>query len=290
MRILSYGEIIYDMLPSGACLGGAPLNVAVHLARMNVEAGLVSAIGPDELGRRAIKEIAQNNVRTELIQLVDAETGRADVSISEDGSANYVFNKPAAWDRIELFPIEYELTDPEWDGFVFGTLAQRSKVSRDTLHAILEEFSFKEILFDVNLRGDFHTKAIIKKGISCSTILKMNDDESKVVLNILGLESLDDILSKNRGLKGILLTKGSEGIDYIARNARYHQDVIPSNVVDTVGAGDSVSAAFLHSYIATDGDVPKALKKAAILSSFVVSTQGATSPYPDALAKEMRKK
>lgn len=290
MNFLSFGEIIYDMLPDGKVLGGAPLNVAIHLARLKATSYLVSAVGTDDLGRSAIKEIIANHVNIDLIGIVDKETGRADVKIADDGTASYVFNRPAAWDNIELNDIEYFTSPSRWDGLIYGTLAQRSGTSRGTLEDIIDEFYFSERLFDVNLRGDFYSKKTLQKGIKNATILKMNEEELPLVLEKLKLDDKMDLFNMGKELGGILLTRGKDGLDYITKEKTYHQDAFDVDVVDTIGAGDSVSAAFLYYYISTNGNIEKALRKAAVLSAFVVSTKGATAPYTKELKKELGKK
>ncbi len=290
MRFLSFGEIIYDIFPNGAVLGGAALNVAVHLARLGGESYLVSMVGADELGQRAIVDISSMGVKTKYIGLSSFDTSRADITLKEDGSASYSFNFPSAFDEIRLFPQEYKsILGVEWDGVVFGTLACRSDITKETLERLLDKIKAKEILFDVNLRGDFYSKDIIEYGISKATILKLNEEE----LSIISAHFEEDIdvfakklLDNYQNLNGIVITKGCNGICYVIRGGDFSVQARNTTLCDTVGAGDSVSAAFLY-FLLSSGNYLYALDKAAALSGFVVSTKGALAEYSDVLIKEL---
>ncbi len=290
VKFLSFGEIIFDQFLSGAELGGAPLNVAVHLARFGAKSYLVSAIGADELGKRALSEISATDVDTKYIGLSSRETGRADVVLDENGMAKYVFNSPAAWDEIELFPQEYKtIFNDNWDGVVFGTLAQRSGITRLTLEKLLDGINAREILFDVNLRKPFYSKEEIETSLSYATILKLNDEELSIISDMLGIKESSfekKILSKYPKLRGILVTHGPYGISYKERGKDYFAKAQETKVVDTVGAGDSVSAAFLY-FLSKTKDPNLALERASIIASYVVSTKGAIAPYSTQLKMEL---
>lgn len=291
MNFLSFGEIIFDVLETGAVLGGAPVNVAVHLARLRGESYIISAIGADELGKRAIEEISSNGVHTDFIGLSGYDTGRADVSLDSSGSACYTFNFPSAWDDINLFPQEFRrIKESAWDGFIFGTLAQRSDISKETLLSILNSIDAKEILFDVNLRGDFFSEDDLSLGFKRATILKLNIEELPVIAKLfrLSLDSFSsDIFNLYQNIKGILLTKGKDGMCYSTRESVFEKKAASLSVVDTIGAGDSVSAAFLY-YLLKTGKPETALDYASLISEFVVSTKGALSEYSEELKDKLR--
>lgn len=287
MRFLSFGEILFDILPTGSVLGGAPINVATHLARLGSDSYVVSAIGADELGSRAIEKLNKEGVKTKFVSLSGFDTGRADIVLDNSGSASYKFNFPAAWDEIRLFPQEKtRIYESEWDGFVFGTLSQRSDISKETLVDLLENIKVKEIVFDINLRGEFYSKDELELGLRYATILKLNQEELEILLSLLSFESIYELFEKHHSLKGILLTKGEDGLEYITKDNVVNAKAIQSSVVDTVGAGDSVTAAFLFFYSKTH-DVEYALEKASILASFVVSTKGALSEYSSELKSKL---
>ena len=290
MKFLSFGEIIFDVFGCDAVLGGAPLNVAVHLSRLGGDSFLVSSIGADDLGKKALEEIVSFGVNTKYIGLSAFDTGRADVILDSTGSARYEFNFPAAWDDIKLFPQEYSsILKDEWDGVVFGTLAQRSDITRETLKKLLSEIKANEILFDVNIRGAFFNKSYLELGLRYATILKLNQEELSLISSLLEIPEdsfAKRIFSSFNNIKGILLTKGGDGISYIDRNGEVSQKAKCTPVVDTVGAGDSVSGVFLYYFLKTN-NVKLALEKASEVAGFVVSTKGALTPYSEELKEEL---
>jgi fructokinase len=291
-KAAAFGEILWDILPDRKCLGGAPFNCGAHLNRLGFETSMVSALGNDELGRDAVELIKKECIRDTYLQIYDdVPTGFTTVTL-ENGIPSYEFNSPCAWDRIA--PDEKLIKNflsVHWNIFCFGSLAQRSETSRTTLTKILSRIDADIVFFDVNLRKKFFTEDIIRKSLECTDILKMNDEEVPVLSELLGFDSSDGSsfiykLIEKYALKGVIVTLGKKGVCAYFDGNVYTQTPSPVKVADTVGAGDSFSAAFLASF--TSGhSVQDALAAGTSLADFVVSHYGALPEYDTALRKKL---
>ena len=247
MDFISFGEILFDVFPDKATLGGAPLNVAGHLTKLGLNGAILSAVGNDELGKRALNEIEALGLSTDMIATLDYETGKAIITLNGK-NAEYEFNDPCAWDNIPLQALPENVTL-----IYYGTLAQRGN-SKNTLKELLNSVQSQHRFFDVNIRKHFYSDEIIKEGVENATILKLNDEEVDIVLDALKIEmrgyrGLEELF-KEYNLDLILLTKGKEGT-MCFKNKWYRVPCAPVEVVDTVGTGDSLSSGFLASYIKT---------------------------------------
>ncbi|MDD3903426.1 MAG: PfkB family carbohydrate kinase [Sphaerochaeta sp.] len=287
VRLLSFGEVLWDVFPQHQTLGGAPLNVACHFSRLGGDAFLASSLGMDSLGEEARKQIALLAVDARfLLEDPQLPTGRADILLSE-GIPSYEFNTPCAWDRI-CYEKEMmnELVKQQFDVFCFGTLAQRSLENRNTLDSILKTMHFSNIFFDVNLRKSFFTKETLQFGLTWCTILKMNNEEVPVLASLLGYDAdfeQDAIMQKigeTYGIDLILVTEGKKGLHCYRGRAILFQAPRPVVVVDTVGAGDSISAGFLYAYL-LDMLLSDCLQFAVDLADYVISHQGAIPEYEE---------
>ena len=283
MDFISFGEILFDVFPDKATLGGAPLNVAGHLTKLGLNGAILSAVGDDELGKRALDEIKALGLSTEMISTLNYETGKAIITL-KGKNAEYEFNDPCAWDNIPLKEL------PESVSLIYyGTLAQRGN-SKNTLKELLNSVKSQHRFFDVNIRKHFYSDEIIKEGVENATILKLNDEEVDIVLDALKIEmrgyrGLEELF-KEYNLDLILLTKGKEGT-MCFKNKWYRVPCAPVEVVDTVGAGDSLSAGFLASYIKT-GDLEKSLLFGSHIADYVVTKRGAIPEYDEKLVKYLK--
>ena len=278
MDFISFGEILFDVFPDKATLGGAPLNVAGHLTKLGLEGAILSAVGNDELGKRAIDEIKTLGLSTQMISTLDYETGKAIITLNGK-NAEYEFNDPCAWDNIPLIELPKSVSL-----IYYGTLAQRGN-SKNTLKQLLSRVSSVHRFFDVNIRKHFYSDEIIKEGVENATILKLNDEEVDIVLDALkidikGYSGLEE-LYKTYNLDLILLTKGKEGT-MCYKDKWYRVPCAKVEVVDTVGAGDSLSSGFLASYLKT-GDLEKSLLIGSHIADYVVTKRGAIPEYDDKL-------
>lgn len=283
MDFISFGEILFDVFPDKATLGGAPLNVAGHLTKLGLNGAILSAVGNDELGKRALNEIEALGLSTDMIATLDYETGKAIITLNGK-NAEYEFNDPCAWDNIPLQALPENVTL-----IYYGTLAQRGN-SKNTLKELLNSVQSQHRFFDVNIRKHFYSDEIIKEGVENATILKLNDEEVDIVLDALKIEmrgyrGLEELF-KEYNLDLILLTKGKEGT-MCYKNKWYRVPCAPVDVVDTVGAGDSLSAGFLASYIKT-GDLEKSLLFGSHIADYVVTKRGAIPEYDDNLVQYLK--
>ena len=284
MDYIIFGEILFDCFKDVRTVGGAPLNVAFHLSRLGLKGRVISAVGDDELGHLAlskIKEVGLDN--KDIAILKGVETGRADITM-QGKNAVYEFNYPSAWDMIpypEDLPKEASI-------IYFGSLAQRSKKSRETLKRILKAVNAKYIFFDVNIRKDFYTKEIIEEGLKACTILKLNDEELPLILSLTSSSSISMLMEKY-SINNLLLTEGKKGTTLITKEKELHSDITPVEVVDTVGAGDSLSAGFLYALLKYN-DENKAVSVGSTLADYVVTKRGATPSYDEKFKNVLKEK
>lgn len=284
LDFISFGEILFDCFTDKEVIGGAPLNVAGHMAKLGLNGRMISAVGSDALGRRAIEEIKEIGLSVDGIKVVNGyPTGRADITLVGK-NADYTFNEPCAWDHIT------NNSDNSARLLYFGTLAQRSEISRKTLKKLLE-CSYEHIFFDVNIRKHFYTPEIINESLKAATILKMNDEELPLILSIAGIKesgktALEE-LARVYGIKTILITEGKKGTMLFHEGSILHEGTAEVEVVDTVGAGDSLSAGFLTTLLKT-GDIRKALRVGASLADFVVTQRGAIPAYSESIIRTLK--
>lgn len=283
-HFLSFGEILFDCFQDGRhVLGGAPLNVAYHMACLGLSSSIISAVGDDELGRQAMKEVEDAGIDTSFISVLeDARTGRADI-VLESGDARYTFNSPAAWDRI---PLPDRLPE-HVDCIYFGSLAQRDGCSRKALMELLDTVKADLVFFDVNMRKDFYNAGIIEWSLRKADVLKVNQDELPVICRLLDKD--EEELVKDYGLKILLVTRGGDGSQAVlADGTIHHQKPSAHEVVDSVGAGDSLSAGFIASLL-RNGDPARALRVGTMLADYVITRRGATPRYSPALLEQLEK-
>jgi fructokinase len=284
VKYLAFGEILFDVFPDKRTLGGAPLNVAAHLSKLGGEGAIVSAVGDDELGREARKEIMSFGLDESYLKTSAYPTGRADISLVGK-NADYTFNEPCAWDDITLV----KAPESRYDLIYFGTLAQRGATSRDTLEDLLSSVPSREVFFDVNIRKRFYTEDIIHRGLEYATILKMNDEELPLISSLSGgpeanEERMVRFLMDEYRIPVVLLTKGKHGSTCYQEDKKIDMPCGDVPVADTVGAGDSLSAGFLTSYLATN-DAKKALAVGSTLADYVCAHRGAIPPYDQQITR-----
>ncbi|HBF14290.1 MAG TPA: hypothetical protein DDW30_01125 [Clostridiales bacterium] len=288
-RILSVGEIIWDVYSDRRVIGGAPLNFAAHAARCGAESTLLSAVGADELGDEAIEALTVFGVETELIQRSEKPTGRCLVSLNKDAVPQYELLRDMAYDDLRLTPQEADrIRAKGFDTLYFGTLIQRAPTSRRTLWQIVNGNRFETIFCDVNLRKNCYDKESVLFCLEHATILKVSMEEEPT-LRAFGLYApaentpngiARELCRRFRKLKLVLITLGKDGAyAYEPETERTClQPAIGNCVASTVGAGDSFSAAFLTDYL-SGKDLNACMRKAAIVSGFVVAHMEAVPEY-----------
>lgn len=282
MRVLSFGEILFDIIEDENYLGGAPLNFAAHLAQQGVESYIFSSVGNDELGTEALEKIRKIGVKTDFIQQ-DAHhpTGTVPVEFKK-GQPDYTIRENVAYDYIDFEASKESLRQIDFDVLYFGTLAQRSSQSADALGQLIEQKTFRHIFYDINLRKNCFTTGLIDQSLMRCTILKLNDEEVEVLADMLygkalSLEELVKQVANDYDIKIVIVTAGAKGCFLYEDRQVHFIKGYPAKVVDTVGAGDSFSAAFVHQYFKKQ-DALAAADIANQLGAFVASSRG---PLPD---------
>lgn len=295
LTVVGLGESLWDVLPGGKALGGAPLNVACHVHALlhgaapgeaRVEAIVASRVGTDELGEEVIRELARRGMSTDYVQR-DAAHPTSTVNVTLDaGQPTYTFTPDIAWDHLEFTSAWGELA-ARCNAVCFGTLAQRSRPSRETIWRFLDAASQAVRLFDVNLRQGFFDQESILEGCRRATLLKLNEHELPIVAGFLGLaagdtnSTLRKIIARFE-MQGAILTRGERGTLL----------VLPDNVVDpppvnypaaanadAVGAGDACSAAVIVGSLLELSN-ERIATLANHLGAYVASQPGATPEIP----------
>lgn len=274
--IVGIGEILWDMLPSGKALGGAPANFAYHAMRLGEEGWAVSAVGNDALGREILDIVASKRLNN-LIALSDKPTGTVEVELDARGVPTYNIMEDVAWDNIPFTP-EMEELAKKADAVCFGSLVQRMS-SRDSVLRFVRAMRPDALkVFDINLRQHYYGREILEESLKLADILKINDEEIRIVAGMLGLGDDDAAacrsLIADYGLKLVILTRGAEGSEVITADEVIPQAVGQVDVVDTVGAGDAFTAAFVVTYLRGD-PLADAQRLASETASYVCSRKGA---------------
>ena len=275
--IVGIGEILWDMLPSGKALGGAPANFAYHAKRLGEEGLAVSAIGHDALGEE-IADTLEAHALPYHLDRVDHPTGTVQVTLDAKGVPQYEIKKGVAWDNIP-YSKELAAIAAECRAVCFGSLAQRSPVSRKTIAWFLDAVPAACLkVFDINLRQNYYGKTVLQESLRRCDILKINDEEIRIVADMFGLGP-DDVaacrtLIKRYGLRLVILTKGAAGSEVITATEVIPQAAGKCKVVDTVGAGDAFTAAFVVAYLRGDS-LADAQRLASDTAAYVCSCKGA---------------
>ena len=279
------GEALLDVLPEGKKIGGAPANFAYHVSQFGLESCVVSAVGDDKLGAEIISNLTSKGLK-QLIETVPYPTGTVQVEIDQAGIPQYDIKENVAWDNIPYTPQLEELAS-RTQAVCFGSLAQRSIVSRETINRFLDAMPADPdnlVVFDVNLRQGFYNKEILCNSMERCNILKINDEELVTVSRMFGYPGIDLqdkcwILLGKYNLKMLILTCGINGSYVFTPGNVSFQPTPQVKVADTVGAGDSFTAAFIASII-KGKPVEEAHKTAVEVSAFVCTQNGAMPVLP----------
>jgi len=286
--IVGLGEVLWDVYPDAARFGGAPANFASHAASLGAESWLASSVGVDELGDRAIDTLRQHGVESACVAR-DAKhpTGRVDVTLDSLGRASYEFADNTAWDHIAWSDALDSLAR-RCDAVCFGTLAQRSSQSRDTIQRFVKTTPFSALrMFDVNLRKQFYDAAVIDQSLRLATALKLNEEELPIVAQLCGVNESNPSAAMRAmmnmySLRLVALTRGPDGATLIAGAEESTSPALTTTVVDTVGAGDAFTAAVVIDFLA-GLPLAEVNAHANAVASFVCSQPGAVAALPDYL-------
>jgi len=282
--IAGLGEILWDLLPQGKQLGGAPANFTYHAQLLGAEGYVITAIGDDDLGKEILQKITKINLTSDYIAIVrDYPTGTVSVDIDQKGKPTYIIHNNVAWDYI---PSTTSLIDlgRDLDALCFGSLAQRGPISRETILNLVKSTREECLrIFDINIRQEFYSEEIIEQSLNLCNYLKLNEDEFPLISKMFGFSgSEENIIIKliNRfGLKMIALTKGSEGSSLYTNEIHSFKKSPKVKIIDTVGAGDAFTAALCIGLL-NKFPLDKIHKDAIHLAAFVCTQKGATPPPP----------
>lgn len=286
--VVGMGEALWDVLPEGKKIGGAPANFAYHVSQFGLTSCVVSAVGPDALGKE-IQENLTSKGLNHLIAEVPYPTGTVQVEIDQAGVPQYEIKENVAWDNIP-YTSQLESLAKRTQAVCFGSLAQRNVVSRETINRFLDAMPQTEdslVVFDVNLRQGFYNKEILCNSMKRCNILKINDEELVTVSRMFGYPGIDLqdkcwILMGKYNLKMLILTCGINGSYVFTPGNVSFQPTPKVDVADTVGAGDSFTAAFIAS-ILKGKSVAEAHSIAVRTSAFVCTKDGAMPVLPSDL-------
>lgn len=284
--VIGIGEALWDMLPGGKKLGGAPANFAYHAGQFGLDSIAVSAIGNDPLGEEIVQTLEELGLPYHLDR-VDYPTGTVQVTLDEKGIPQYEIKTDVAWDNIP-FTKELSQLASECRAVCFGSLAQRNPVSRETIGWFLDAVPSDCLkVFDINLRQHFYSKEILEDSFRRCDILKINDEELETVSGMFGLEASTPeekclYLKKLYGLKMLILTCGVDGSHVFHENGVSSLDTPKVQVADTVGAGDSFTGAFIGCLL-NGKSVEKAHETAVRVSAYVCTRNGAMPLIPEEL-------
>lgn len=289
--IVGLGEALWDVLPEGKKLGGAPANFAFHASQFGMDALAVSAIGKDSLGDETLAEFDKKGLHY-VMPRVDFPTGTVQVTLDEQGVASYDIKTKVAWDNIP-FTSEIEATARQCRAVCFGSLAQRNEVSRRTIRKFLDVMPKDSLkIFDINLRQNFYSKDVVKDSLKVCNILKINDEELVTIGRIFGYTGLDIenkcwlILGKY-DLDMLVLTCGVNGSYVFTRGTMSFQETPQVKVADTVGAGDSFTGSFAAAVL-HGMPVAEAHKLAVDVSAYVCTQNGAMPELPLSLKNKLK--
>lgn len=288
--VVGVGELLFDVFPTGKKIGGAPVNFAYHVAQLGVESLAISAVGRDELGDEIISILNQRGVNY-IVPRVAEPTGTVQVTLDSKGVPSYEICEGVAWDNI---PYDQHITEvaQECAAVCFGSLAQRSEQSRKTIRLFLDSMpQDKQTLriFDINLRQAFYSKEIIEESLKKCNVLKINDDEFATVGAMLGFEGSDfetgsHFLMNNYNLRMVIVTCGENGSYIFSEEGISFLPTPKVDVADTVGAGDSFTAAFVASLL-KGCTIAEAHRKAVDVAAYVCTQSGAMPILPEELKK-----
>ncbi len=285
-NIVCYGEVLWDMLPTGKKLGGAPLNVALRAQTLGIKASVISSIGNDETGNEIINEMKAHSANLEHIQVSkNFDTSEVLVHLNDNGSASYEIKMPCAWDDIELLNKDIEAVKAS-NAFIYGSLIARSTTSRTTLFGLLDKSKFN--VFDVNLRPPHYSQNTLVNLMRHADFIKFNDDEIFEICAGMGaknksLEVCIRFIAQSTNTKQICVTLGKDGAVLFSNNKFVYNKGYKVAVADTVGSGDSFLATIVSKLL--NGCTPQeAIDFACAIGAIVASKSGAN---PEVSAEEI---
>lgn len=287
LKIVGIGEIVWDMLPSAKQLGGAPVNFAFYAKELGSQSAIISAIGRDELGSELMSRLRHLGMDIRGVRENRYPTSTVDIALSADGIPTYHIRENVAWDYLENSELTQNIIS-DADAICWGSLAQRSETSRKSIMQMIEAAP-KDCLkvFDINIRLNYFSASVVQSSIEQADVLKLNEDELPKIAEMFSmcgdeLNLLSSLVDRFE-LCYLIYTKGAECSMIMNANHQVSKiETPPTMVEDTVGAGDSFTAAFV-SYLLQGCTMEEAHCKAVQIAAFVCTQAGATAPLPEGM-------
>ncbi len=281
MKITCFGEVLWDIFPEHKKIGGAPLNVALRLHSMGIDSSIITRIGDDDLGHGILNYVKKHGMPVDTFQKDDAyKTGEVIVTLDDENTATYEISHPVAWDFIEYSEVlSQEVVQS--DAIIFGSLASRNKVSRNTLLQFIEKAKFK--ILDANLRPPHYDAKLLLELMKKADFIKLNDEELDIVcalfkINENTLEDQIKTISAYTDTDQICITKGGKGATLWYQDALYNNTGYKVEVIDTVGAGDSFLATLISGLL--QGEKPQqTIDNACAIGAMVAGSKGANPVF-----------
>ncbi len=279
--VVCFGEILWDVLPSGKKPGGAPMNVAYHLHKLGIDGRVVSSIGNDQPGTELLNFLESIGLSADHIQCASQQkTSEVLAKIGDNHEVSYDIVYPVAWDYV-IWKEEYKSLLEKSDAFIFGSLASRNSTSRETLFKMLDHAKYK--VFDVNIRVPHYSEALITALLQRSDMVKMNSSELVLIAQWFDPNCVREVdcvalILERFEVKEILITKGGKGATYYTDAFSYEYPAYVVDIADTVGSGDSFLAAFLAMKLG-ENPIEETLDYAMAMGAFITAQPGACPPY-----------
>jgi fructokinase len=292
--VVGLGELIWDLLPTGKQLGGAPTNFAYNAHLLGNDAVVASRIGPDALGREAVARLAQMGLDASFMQRDDAHaTGTVGVTLAANGEPNFAMNEDSAWDYLTWTPRWAELA-ARADAVCFGTLGQRAEQARAAINSFLTHTQPRALrIFDVNLRHSFFTPDMLAASLQHATVVKLNSDELTCVAAMLDTGTHGQLQTARHlldafNLQLVAVTRGADGSLLVTQTEAIEHAGLRVRCADTIGAGDAFAATLAHGLLR---GAPLAQISAAAnrIGAWVATQTGATPPPDDSLLADVRR-
>lgn len=283
--VVALGEVLWDVFPDGPRFGGAPANLACHAAAMGADVFMVSQVGDDELGEKAIESLRTHGVNTDHVgRSTDDPTGTVQVELDRSGKPRFTINENVAWDCIAWSDSLLELA-VKADAVCFGTLGQRSEISRRTIQQFVAAVSRPALrMLDVNLRAPFYDREVIGQSLEMANVFKLSDDELPIVASMVGIDGAENEilaeLARRYQLGWVALTRGQQGALLTDGTSTSRAEGRRVAVKDTVGAGDAFTAVLTLGIL--KGSSPDRInQRACQVAAYVCSQAGATPTLPE---------
>ena len=291
-RIVGIGEVLWDLLPSGPQLGGAPANFVYHASALGARASLVTRVGKDDRGTSILERFAEAGIALDTMQVDEAApTGTVTVAVSGAGIPEYVIHEDVAWDRLVVTAAALEAAQRA-DAVCFGSLAQRAPVARRSVQVLVGASPPAALrVFDVNLRQQYFSRDVIAQSLGLATVLKLNEGELPILAEMFGVAGPTshqvERLAETFGLVLVALTRGAAGSLLFQAGEWSERPALPTHVVDTVGAGDAFAAALVLGML-SKMPLPSISTLADEVARHVCSCAGATPELPTELTDRFR--